>query len=149
DGRSFDQGNSPPVIAAPTEEQRLRLRRLDQEIEAAEAEYDARARRSAGLRRRWEKSLLASGRDKAHQRRFPNDNDDNLIAHLAMDKNLAPVLKQSDRAYHDQNGGRKEEIGFKEGSPRYVKSPLGRGVAFDGMLYFDAGFHADFRYKSI
>src|SRR5262245_9356573 len=88
DGHSFDQGNSPPVIAAPTEEQRLRLRRLDQEIEAAEAEYDARARRSAGLRRRWEKSLPASGRDKAHQRRFPNDNDDKLIAHLAMDENV-------------------------------------------------------------
>jgi hypothetical protein len=145
DGHSFDQGNSPPVIAAPTEEQRLRLRRLDREIAEAEAKYNEGARRSAGLRRRWEKSLLASGKDKADRRWFP---DDKLIARLAMDKNVAPVFNKSDRAYHDQNDGRKEEIGFKEGSPRYVKSPLGRGVAFDGKLYFDAGFHADFRYKS-
>ena len=42
----------------------------------------------------------------------------------------------------------KFEVGFKEGSPRYVESPTGQGVAFDGKLYFDAGIHADFRYKS-
>src|SRR5262249_48059539 len=49
-----------------------------------------------------------------------------------------------------QNEKRKDEkIGFKEGSPRYVESPLGRGVAFDGKLYFDAGFHADFHYKAL
>ena len=40
------------------------------------------------------------------------------------------------------------EIGFKEGSPRYVESPPGQGAAFDGKLYFDAGLLADFRYKS-
>jgi hypothetical protein len=146
DGRSFDQGNSPPVIAAPTEEQRLRLRRMDQEIAEAESKYNAGARRSAGLRRRWEKSLLASSKAKGNRHWFP---DDKLIARLAMDANVAPVFNKSDRAYHDQNDGRKIEIGFKEGSPRYVKSPLGQGVAFDGKLYFDAGFHADFRYKSI
>src|SRR5215510_4638429 len=146
DGHSFDQGNSPPVIAAPTKEQRLRLRRMDQEIAEAEAKYNALARRSAGSRRRWEKSLLASSKAKADRHWFP---DDKLIARLAMDENVAPVFNKSDRAYHDQNDGRKIEIGFKEGSPRYVRSPLGRGVAFDGKLYFDAGFHADFRYKSI
>ena len=146
DGHSFDQGNSPPVIAAPTKEQRLRLRRMDQEIAEAEAKYNALARRSAGSRRRWEKSLLASSEDNANRHWFP---DDNLIARLAMDENAAPVFNKSDRAYHDQNDGRKDEIGFKEGSPRYVESPAGRGAAFDGKLYFDAGFHADFRYKSI
>jgi hypothetical protein len=146
DGHSFDQGNSPPVIAAPTKEQRRRLRSMDQEIAEAEAKYDALARRSAELRRRWERSLLASGKDKAHGHWFP---DDKLIARLPMDENAAPVFNKSDRAYHDQNGGRKDEIGFKEGSPRYVESPVGQGVAFDGKLYFDAGRRADFRYKSL
>ncbi|MBO0857401.1 MAG: DUF1553 domain-containing protein [Chloracidobacterium sp.] len=144
DGHSFDQGNSPPVITAPTKEQRLRLRRMDQEIAKAEAKYNTIARQSAASERRWERSLLASGKDKADQHWFP---DDKLIARLAMDENVAPVFNKSDRAYHDQ-GGLKSEIGFKDGSPRYIESPLGQGVAFDGKLYFDAGFHADFRYKS-
>jgi uncharacterized protein DUF1549/uncharacterized protein DUF1553/concanavalin A-like lectin/glucanase superfamily protein/cytochrome c len=146
DGRSFDQGNSPPVIAAPTKEQRLRLRRMDREIVEAEAKYNALTRRSAVSERRWEKSLLATGKHKANRHWFP---DDKLIALLAMDENAAPVFNKSDRAYHDQNDGQKDEIGFKGGSPRYVESPLGQGVAFDGKLYFDAGRRADFRYKSL
>jgi hypothetical protein len=146
DGHSFDQGNSPPVIAAPDKEQRLRLRRMGQEIAEAEAKYTTLARRSAELRRRWERSLLASGKDKAHGHWFP---DDKLIARLPMDENAAPVFNKSDRAYHDQNDGRQGEIGFKEGSPRYIESPVGQGVVFDGKLYFDAGLRADFRYKSI
>ncbi len=151
DGHSFDQGNSPPLIAAPTKEQRQRLRNMDQEIAEAEAKYNAGARRSSGSQRSWEKSLLASGKDKANTHWFP---DDKLIAQLAMDENVAPVFNKSDRAHHDQTDGRKDEteqkfeIGFKEGSPRYVESPLGQGVAFDGKLYFDAGLRADFRYKS-
>src|SRR5262245_31002628 len=44
---------------------------------------------------------------------------------------------------------RKSDIGFKEGSPRYLESPTGQGAAFDGKLYFDAGIRADFRYKSM
>jgi hypothetical protein len=149
DGRSFDQGNSPPVIAAPTKEQQAQLRRMDQEIAEAEAEYNALDGRSARSRRRWEKSLLASGKHTAGRHWFPDDKDDKLIARLAMDKNVAPVFNKSDRAYHDQNDRRKDEtIGFKDGSPRYVESPLNQGAAFDGKLYFDAGFHADFRYKS-
>src|SRR2546422_4447455 len=67
-----------------------------------------------------------------------------------MDSARYADFNKSDRAHHDQNDGRKDEtIGFKDGSPRYVESPLGRGVAFDGKLYFDAGRRADFRYKSL
>ncbi len=149
DGHSFDQGNSPPLVAAPTREQQERLRRFDQEIEQAEKQYNALAEKSAGLQRRWEKSLAASA--KTNQQWFP---DDKLIARLAMDENVAPVFNKSDREHHDQyNRGKDEpeqkfEIGFKEGAPRYVESPTGQGVAFDGKLYFDAGIHADFRYKS-
>ncbi|MGH9769045.1 MAG: DUF1553 domain-containing protein, partial [Blastocatellia bacterium] len=151
DGHSFDQGNSPPVIAAATKEQRQRLRQLDREIAEAEASYNALAGQSAESQRLWEKSPLASGKEKADQHWFP---DDRLIARLAMDENAAPVFNKSDRAHHDQYDRRKDEpeqqfeIGFKEGSPRYVESPTGAGVAFDGKLYFDAGIHADFRYKT-
>src|SRR5262245_8102844 len=150
DGHSFDQGNSPPVMAAPTKEQRRRLRRFSQEIARAERHYDSLAEKSAKAQRHWENSLLAS--KNANQQWFP---DDKLIVRLPLDAQSAPVFKKSDRAYHDQYTGRKDEpeqkleIGYKEGLPRYVESPTGQGVAFDGKLYFDAGIHADFRYKSI
>jgi hypothetical protein len=150
DGHSFDQGNSPPVMAAPTKEQQRRLRQFIQEIAQAESHYSVLAEKSARTQRRWEKSLLAS--NNANQQWFP---DDKLIARLPLDAQNAPVFKKSDRAYHDQDDRRKDEperkfeIGFKEGSPRYVESPTGQGVAFDGKLYFDAGIRADFRYKSI
>ena len=150
DGHSFDQGNSPPVMAAPTKEQQRRLRQFIQEIAQAEGHYNALAEKSAGTQRRWEKSLLAS--NNANQQWFP---DDKLIAHLPLDAQNAPVFKKSDRAHHDQDDRRKDEserkfeVGFKEGSPRYVESPTGQGAAFDGKLYFDAGIRADFRYKSI
>jgi mono/diheme cytochrome c family protein len=150
DGHSFDQGNSPPVMAAPTNEQQRRLRQFIQEIAQAESHYNALAEKSARAQRRWEKSLLAS--NNANQQWFP---DDKLIARLPLDAQNAPVFKKSDRAHHDQDDRRKDEperkfeVGFKEGSPRYVESPTGQGVTFDGKLYFDAGIRADFRYKSI
>ncbi|MCI0525072.1 MAG: DUF1553 domain-containing protein [Acidobacteria bacterium] len=149
DGHSFDQGNSPPVMAAPSKEQQTRLRQFDQEIARAESHYKALAEKSAGAQRRWEKSLLAA--DAANQQWFP---DDNLIVRLPLDDRTGPVFNKSHRAHHDQYDRRKDEpeqkfeIGFKEGSPRYVESPTGQGAAFDGKLYFDAGIHADFRYKS-
>jgi mono/diheme cytochrome c family protein len=149
DGHSFDQGNSPPIIAAPTREQRRRMREFDQRIAEAKARYESLAEKSFGLQRRWEKSLIASA--KTNQQWFP---EDKLIARLAMDEGAAPVFNKSDRAHHDQYDRRKDEpepkfeIGFKEGAPRYVEAPTGQGVAFDGKLYFDAGIHADFRYKT-
>jgi hypothetical protein len=143
DGHSFDQGNSPPVIAAPTAEQQRRLAQFDQEIAQAEKSFEAQAGKSSALQRRWEKSLSGA------QQWFP---DEKLIVNLALDEQSAPVFRQSDRAHHHQSGRKKDEPeprpGFREGAPRYVAAPTGQGVAFDGKIFFDAGKRADFRYKS-
>ncbi|MGH9855386.1 MAG: DUF1553 domain-containing protein, partial [Blastocatellia bacterium] len=149
DGHSFDQGNSPPVIAAPTREQQRQLRQLDQKVARAKARYNNLARKAAGWRREWEKSLPAS--TGKNQQWLP---DENLIVYLPLDQQQAPVFNKSDRAHHDQYNKQRDEpeqkfeVGFREGSPRYVEAPTGQGVAFDGKLYFDAGIHADFRYKT-
>ncbi len=149
DGHSFDQGNSPPLIAAPTEDQQRRLRQFDQEIVDAERRYKALAEKSTVAQRQWEKASLAL--EHGNRQWFP---DDKLIVRAPFDEGIAPIFNKSDRAHHDQYDRRKDEpeqkfeIGFKEGTPRYVESPTGQGVAFDGKLYFDAGIHADFRYKS-
>src|SRR5262247_625444 len=105
DGHSFDQGNSPPVMAAPTKEQRLRLRQFTQEIAQAESHYNALAEKSARAQRHWENSLLAS--KNANQQWFP---DDKMIVRLPLDAQSAAVFKKSDRAYHDQYPGRKDEL---------------------------------------
>jgi hypothetical protein len=163
DGHSFDQGNSPPLMAAPTNEQQQRLQQFDREIALAEKQYEALAKKSAGLQRRWEKALAGrGGSPTVREGLAPSAQPsltvglltDKLIAHLAMDEQVAPVFNKSDRAHHDQYNKQRDEpeqkfdIGFKEGSPRYVEAPTGQGVAFDGKLYFDAGIHADFRYKT-
>ncbi|MDQ3011988.1 MAG: DUF1549 domain-containing protein, partial [Acidobacteriota bacterium] len=148
DGHSFDQGNSPPVIAAPTRQQQRELKHFDQQIAQAEAEYNQLAKSAAGKERDWEKSLLNSA--EKNQQWFP---DERLIVHVPLDQQHAPVFTPSDRAHHNQEDVKKkdkigEPAGFKEGEPRYVASPTGQGTAFDGKLYFDGGLNADFRYKT-
>ena len=60
DGHSFDQGNSPPLMAAPTREQQQRLWQFDQEIAQARGSYESLAKNFAGRQRGWEKTLLSN-----------------------------------------------------------------------------------------
>jgi hypothetical protein len=151
DGHSFDQGNSPPWIAAPTEDQQRKLSQFNQEIEQAEDQIEALSKKSAAMQRRWEKSLISSARGRSEQQWFPQEK---LLVHLALDRTREPVFHRSDRPYHGRSGkmpdGTPQQtgIGFKEGTPRYMRAPSGQGVVFDGKLFFDGGMHADFRYKS-
>jgi hypothetical protein len=78
-----------------------------------------------------------------------------LLIHLPFDENGAPTVNKSSKPHHNLPEKKGEEravtpdpLGFKDGTPRYVSSPVGQGVAFDGKLYFDAGRRSDFRYKS-
>jgi Protein of unknown function (DUF1549)/Protein of unknown function (DUF1553)/Concanavalin A-like lectin/glucanases superfamily/Planctomycete cytochrome C len=151
DGHSFDQGNSPPWIAAPTQDQQRKLSQFNREIRQAEDQIDLLSKKSAAMQRRWEQSLISSARGRSEQHWFPQDK---LLVHLALDGTGKPVFNKSDRPHHGESGKRpdgasqKTEIGFKEGTPRYVRAPAGQGAAFDGKLFFDGGMHADFRYKS-
>ena len=147
DGHSFDQGNSPPVMIAPTREQQPELKRYETDIAAAETQIKTLTEKHAEAQQRWEKKLLS----KTNQQWFP---EDKLIVQLALDENSKPVFNKSDRAHHEQYNLAKDEkpikfeTGFKEGLPKYIAAPTGQGVAFDGKLFFDAGIRADFRYKT-
>src|SRR5262249_4170352 len=125
DGHSFDQGNSPPVIAAPTREQQQRLKQFEEQIAQAEAECNKLAKNSAGKQRDWEKSLLKSA--EKNQQWFPGEK---LIVHVPLGEKQQPVFNLSDRAHHNQEEVKKKEkigepAGFKDGAPRYVASPTG------------------------
>jgi len=146
DGHSFDQGNSPPWMAAPTAEQQRQLSKYNREIGQIENNISELTKKSAILERRWEPSLHSSVSGKSNQQWFPTEK---LLVHLPMDEGSEPVFNKSDRSYHEQTNDPAQKIGFKEGNPVYLNSPAGQGVAFDGKLFFDAGLRADFRYKSL
>ncbi|MCI0660072.1 MAG: DUF1553 domain-containing protein [Acidobacteria bacterium] len=146
DGHSFDQGNSPPLIVAPTAEQQRQLSEYNREIGRIENHLDELTKKSAILERRWERSLRSSVSVKSNQQWFPLDK---LLVQLPMDQGREPVFNKSDRPYHEQTNEPSLKIGFKDASPVYLNSPAGQGVAFDGKLFFDAGLRADFRYKSL
>ena len=56
-------------------------------------------------------------------------------------------MAKPDEEAQVKKSDKQEEIGFKNGTPRYVAAPTGQGVAFDGQLYFDAGKIADFNFR--
>ena len=149
DGHSFDWGNSPPVMAAPTREQQAQLKQFDQQVAAAETELARQTKKAKGKERDWEKTFVVPPKGGTTNW-FPAEK---LIVRLPLDDQDAPVFTPSDRAYHNQEDIKKKDKigepgGFKDGQPRFVASPLGKGTAFDGKLYFDGGLNADFRYKS-
>ncbi|MBL8189259.1 MAG: DUF1549 domain-containing protein, partial [Acidobacteria bacterium] len=169
DGHSFDWGNSPPVMAAPTREQQAQLAKFDQQIALAENDYNRLAKKFSGKQRDWEKTfgVPPSGGNGGFSRTAGDEHDaqppeggtpngipeEKLIVRIPFDENQLPVFNSSDRAYHNQEDIKKKDKigepgGFKDGQPRFVASPLGQAVAFDGKLYFDGGLNADFRYKT-
>ncbi|MGH9842054.1 MAG: DUF1549 domain-containing protein, partial [Blastocatellia bacterium] len=57
DGHSFDQGNSPPYIKAPTREQQRRLQQLQDEEHKQASRFNALLEKFSTEKTRWEKSL--------------------------------------------------------------------------------------------
>jgi hypothetical protein len=149
DGHSFDQGNASPFIKAPTRAQQSKLVELQNVEREQEMRFNALLKKHQRDITRWEKSLKPDTKFAD-----PFFDEDRLIVRLPMDEGARAIFNKSERAYHDQYDRKSNEkpitfdIGFKEGTPRYVPSPTGHGVAFDGKLYFDAGIHANYRYNS-
>ena len=150
DGRFANFGNSRPWMAAPTREQQEQLRSLETKLAQAEKHLTASLKEAAQAERRWEKGLATS----QNRQWFPSDD---LVLHHSLDESAALFVNdiarptQSDASAEADPSPpaaeKKVEIGFKNGSPQYTTSPLGRGVAFDGNLSFDAGKAAPFDYR--
>ncbi len=147
DGHSFDQGNSPPTIQAPTRQQQKQLQKLKDEVKVEETAVNLLMDVAQPAQKAWEKTLA----DSSIKHWFP---EDQLIVRLSLDENSVPTFNKSERAYHDTFDKKKDEpdpvfpVGWKNGNPTFVNSPVGQGTVFDGKLFFDAGIHADFRYKN-
>ncbi len=152
DGRASNYGNSPPWIPAPTVDQQKQHRQLEDQIALTERQLDSSLKSDAITERRWEQKLKPT----ANAQWFPADN---LLLRHSMDEgrelenisalariNVArPDDEESEKA--PQQEVKKEEIGYRNGKPQFVASPLGQAAAFDGKLYFDAGKVANFDYR--
>lgn len=121
DGRFSNFGNAAPWMAAPTRQQQEQLRQLETEIASSERRLRELLRKAAPIEQRWEQDLAAQ--TAGHW--FPSDD---LIVHHGFDEQTAAN-------------------GFQNAAARYVPSPLGEGVAFDGKLVFNAGDVAGFDYR--
>ncbi|MDX2041196.1 MAG: DUF1549 domain-containing protein [Acidobacteriota bacterium] len=152
DGRASNYGNSSPWISAPTVEQQQRMKRLENHIALTERQLAASLKTNTAAQRRWEQSLKPS----ANAQWFPTDN---LLLRHSMDEGaeleIVSKLARINVARPDdeenekprQQEIKKDDIGFRNGKPQFVASPVGQGAAFDGKQYFDAGKVANFDYR--
>lgn len=149
DGRAHNYGNSPPWIAAPTTEQQQRLRRIETDIAAAQAQLNKLTRVQAPLIERWARHLPKAG----NAQWFPTD--DLVVRHSLDEKapvELVRAVDHIDMSKPNEKFGPKEKpdvqkTGFRDGTPTFVAAPTGQGAAFDGKLFFDAGNIANFNFR--
>ena len=139
--------NYEPWIDAPTKVQQAQLTKLDGEINAAEIQLKSSIEKNQRAFLQWQKSLDSS----ASQQWFPSEN---LLMRHALDANssveiLSDVGHGDSSAYQVEKvaDDKKNSIGFRNGMPVNINSPVGQGVAFDGKIFVDAGKIANFDYQ--
>ncbi len=149
DGRANNYGNSAPWISAPTDDQQRALQKLTGELQRTETRLTQFIKTHAAAQRRWEKTLPNSGATQW----FPQDN---LVFHHPLDANTQPFISATmtkvsmanpDEEILEKKDAKTLDLGFKNGTPKYLAAPTGQGVAFDGNVLFDAGKIADFNFR--
>ena len=138
DGRAFDQGNSSPWIAAPTQKGQLWLKELDGQIALSQKELTRERRQLVTEEQRWEETLSTAQRRQWFA-------EDQLYLRLPLDESAPPVVRETEKSYLNP---KPQSIGFRESVPKYVQSPVGQATDFDGHLYFDAGLLGNFKYRT-
>ena len=119
-GRAFKFGNSPPVMIAPTDDQKRKLEDIEQQLQAAE------------LRLRELEPQLQAGQAKWEQTLLPTSSADWSITRSLL-------------ARFDLSGGSADSsLKFENGDPTYVKDRNRQVAKLDGQRYVNAGDVGDF-----
>ena len=124
-GLANKYGNSPPMIKAPTPEERSKLTALNQKLAATEQSLAAAEPEIERAQSLWENSLTPAGAvDWA-----PSED---LVASFSLENNVASSvpLTKDDKPVEPQ---------FREGDPGYAPGRVGQAASFDGVGYIDAG----------
>ncbi len=126
-GRAIKEGNSPPYIAAQTEDQEAELAALRRELRTAEAEWERIAPQADAAQREWERTDAAQA---------PTDwtITAGLLARFPLDGDLMDQV-QSDRRAQAATG-----------DPEYCPGPRAQAIHLDGTTFLDAGTIEKFGY---
>jgi len=125
DGRARKNGNSPPLMAAPTDSQQRELDALDVKLIEARRKLHDMESLIIACQRDWERRLGGAPQDDYTV-------DRNLEAHFAFDGDLSNA------------GAKAQTVQGCDGAANYVDGRLGASVEFDGAFYVDAGDVADY-----
>jgi Protein of unknown function (DUF1553)/Protein of unknown function (DUF1549)/Concanavalin A-like lectin/glucanases superfamily/Planctomycete cytochrome C len=129
-GLVYNFGNEEPYIKAPTPRQEARLNKLDARADAARKRYLNLQPEIVKAQREWEQSLT-----KAEP--FDWAIRDGLVAHYPLDGLLASGCHE----------GRPVVSGSPDCSLPLVPAKVGKGAAFDGKRFIDAGDVGKFNYQ--
>jgi Protein of unknown function (DUF1553)/Protein of unknown function (DUF1549)/Concanavalin A-like lectin/glucanases superfamily/Planctomycete cytochrome C len=130
-------GNSAPYVAAPLPEQQAQLRKLDDQLAAAQAAYAKLQPDLARAQRQWERSLDASKPivwAPAH----------GLVAYYSFDGDLTPqvaVLQEAKGprpAGYESRGPQAEKSGAPP-APGFSSGQIGQAASFDGRSFVQFG----------
>jgi hypothetical protein len=136
-GRSRKDGNSPPVVTAPTPHQQAQLQELDNQVAAAKDNWTKLQPELMRAQRAWERSLdgpapLAWG--PVH----------GLVAYYPLDGDLSPKISvlqpkpgSSQASGPQGNGAAKSEE--KPNPPGFAPGRVGQAASFDGKSFITAG----------
>ncbi|HUQ95729.1 MAG TPA: DUF1553 domain-containing protein [Bryobacteraceae bacterium] len=105
-GRAMKYGNSPPLVAAPTHEQQLKLQALETRIRAMELALAKHSPATSKAQHAWEASLAA-----------------------------APAVYWSPETSRDAHWDLEGDLPPHVGTPSSAPGPVGKGVALDGKSY--------------
>jgi len=148
-GKAVRNGNSPPMIKAPTLHLQAQLEALDRELTAAEAEYSALEGQIAAEQAEWEESF-------DHSSLLDWSIFKELVAHFELDGE--PTYQVVDRVAAARPRSNPTDFAATEGKapvgagrPRfvggksaYVPGKIGLAGGFDGKRYVVAGDVADY-----
>lgn len=119
-GKGRRYGNSPPFIKAPTSEQQVQLKRLEEQVHAAEKQFANLQPERA--ERDWEKTLKASTPVDWSLSR-------GLLSYYALDGDLTTQVAMKDG---------KTVATLLEGEPQFVPGKIGQAMNFDGKRFLQA-----------
>ncbi len=133
-GKAFKYGNSPPMIPAPTREQRAELAALEGRISVAERIFSKLRPQAVKAQEQWERQAAqAQGADWSVTR--------GLVAHYALDGDLSAGL-------HLPEGSDAPNAAWREGEPEFASGSIRKAASFDGKRFIDAGDIAPFEFDS-
>jgi hypothetical protein len=142
-GKAVRNGNSPPMIKAPTPQQQTQIEELDRKLAAAEGEFKLLEPQVTAGQSAWEASLDTS-------QPVPWSISKGLVAHFALDGEptyqvvdfVAAARRNSQPTDFAAPGKARESIGtpkFVDGEAAYVPGKIGQAGDFDGTRYIVAG----------